>query len=657
MKSNNSHLNLRRSLLASAVLAACMPAAQAFEIDTGSDDWAVRFDNTLKLNYAQRVESPNSKLANTFNSNDGNRNFSSGSAVSERIDVLTELDVVFKEQMGFRISANSWYDHAYGDIGAQNDSPNRIENGAPTSSGLSGYGERYYNGPSSEILDAFVFGSIEVGDGSMLSSKLGKTTSYWGETVFAVAHGIAYGQAGIDVSKQLAVPGTEAKELFIPREQLLVNFNLNEEWNFSGQYFFGWDEARLPEAGTYLGFNDGIQHGGHNLSLIAQPNPLFGASGFTPLQQVLPNTFLGADIPGAVSADYLRVYNGRTYTPDDRGDFGLSAKWAPLWLDGSLGFYYRKASDVLPNLVITPNTAQTLVATDLCGAALGGGCASGLGLTPSQINAALPDAVPLPSAALTGNAGTYNQFYADDIDIFGISLSKSLGGVSVGVDLNYRENMPLNSVAATVSPGAAALGMPGFIASFNGDSDDAVAKGKTLHLVVNGLAAFGDTALWDSSTVLGELAYSRWLSVDKNEHLFKGEDWYRGVDKVSKNNYVLGVNFTPTWYQVLPGMDMYLPLSYSVGLSGNSAVQTGGNEGAGSYSVGIAADLYAKYRFDLKYVDNFGPFDTCETGTDGAAPGAASNYACVKGQATAFNSPAAQLKDRGMVTFTFKTTF
>lgn len=658
MKSNNSHLNLRQSLLASAILAAAIPAAQAFELDTGSDDWAVRFDNTLKLNYAQRVESANSKLANSWNNNDGNRNFSSGSPVSERIDVLTELDVVFKEQMGFRVSANSWYDHAYDKVGSYNPATNQINDGQPDSRHISGYADRYYNGPSSEILDAFVFGSVEVGDGSLLSSKLGKTTSYWGETVFAAVHGIAYGQAGIDVAKQLAIPGTEAKELFIPREQLLVNFNLNDEWNFSGQYFFGWDEARLPESGTYLGFNDGIQNGGHNLSLIAQPNPLFGASGFTPLQQVMPGTFLGANIPGAVSADFLRVYNGRTYTPDDTGDFGLNVKWAPLWLDGSLGFYYRNTSDVLPNIVINPNTAQTLVTTDLCGAAVpGGGCLSGLGLTPSQINPGLPDAVPLPSAALTGDAGTYNQFYADDIDIFGISLSKSLGGVSIGVDLNYRENMPLASVAATVSPGAAALGMPGFITSFDGDSDDAVAKGKTLHLVVNGLATFGDTPLWDSSTLLGEVAYSRWLSVDKNKQLFKGEDWYRGADKVTKDNYVLGVNFTPTWYQVLPGMDMYLPLSYSVGLNGNSAVQSGGNEDAGSYAVGIAADLYAKYRFDLKYVDNFGPFDTCETGTDGAAPGAAGNYACAVGQATAFAGTPAQLKDRGMVTFTFKTTF
>ena len=32
-------------------------------------------------------------------------------------------------------------------------------------------------------------------------------------------------------------------------------------------------------------------------------------------------------------------------------------------------------------------------------------------------------------------------------------------------------------------------------------------------------------------------------------------------------------------------------------------MQLGGNEDAGSYSIGIAADVYQKYKFDLKYVD------------------------------------------------------
>ena len=322
MNNNNKNCqaNLRRGLLASAILTGLgIAPVQAVEIDTGNEDWAVRFDNTFKFNYAQRVESANSKLANSWNNNDGNRNFSSGSAVSQRLDVLSELDVTYKEKAGFRVSANSWYDHAYDDVGSDNAATNQLNSGRPDSRHVSGYVDRYYNGPSAEILDAFVFGSTEIGDESLLSAKLGKHTQYWGESILAFAHGNSYGQSGLDLSKALAVPGTEAKELFIPRNQLSTSFTVSPELTLGAQYFLDWDAARLPESGTYLGFNDGLQNGGHNLSLIGGVNPFFGA-------------------PGPLGANqFLRLSNGHTFTPDKHGDFGLMAKWSPEWLDGTLG--------------------------------------------------------------------------------------------------------------------------------------------------------------------------------------------------------------------------------------------------------------------------------------------------------------------------------
>ncbi|UWF51914.1 DUF1302 domain-containing protein [Pseudomonas sp. N3-W] len=598
MNNNNKicHPHLRRGLLASAVLAGLgMSPVYAFEFNTGNDDLSVRFDNTLKLNYAERVEGANSKLANTWNSNDGDRNFSAGSPVSERIDVLSELDVVFKQNMGFRVSANSWYDHAYDDVGSNNPSTNQLNNGKPDANRQSGYVDRYYNGPSAQFLDAFVFGSTEIGDEALLSGKLGQHNVYWGESILAVAHGISYGQSALDLTKAYTVPGTEAKELFIPRKQLSTSLTINPELTLAAQYFFGWDASRIPESGTFLGFNDGIQNGGHDLSLIGGANPLYGT-------------------PGPLGANqFLRLDNGHTFTPNQSGDFGLMAKWSPAWLDGTLGLYYRKTSDTLPNIVLQP----------------------------------VPVGVP---QLISGNAGSYNQFYVDDIDIYGLSLAKNIAGISFGLDLNYRHNMPLSSVPATVNPSAAAAGQPGVISSFNGENG--VARGNTVHAVLNGLTTFGPTPVWDTAPLLVEVAYSRWLDVTENQQLFKGNDWYTGIDKVTKDNYIMGMNFTPTWYQVFPGIDMYLPLSYNVGLAGQSSVQLGGNKGTGSYSVGVGMDVRTQYRFDLKYVDNFGEFDTCDAPNQGAIAGSK----CVVGQATSFAGIPAQLKDRGMVALTFKTT-
>lgn len=612
MNKNNKicHPNLRRGVLASAIMAGLgLAPVQAMEIPTGNEDLSIRFDNTLKLNYAQRVESANSKLANAWNNNDGNRNFSAGSAVSQRFDLLTELDVVFKQQAGFRVSASSWYDHAYDKVGSANSASNQIHDGRPDSRRISSYAERYYNGPSGEILDAFVFGSMELGEQSLLSGKLGQHNQFWGETLLSAAHSISYGQAALDLAKLAAVPGTEAKELFVPRNQLSLNLVVNPELSLGAQYFLDWEAARLSESGTYLGGSDQLLNGDGDLSQIVR-------------------------LPPALGSQFLYTPVGKTFEPDKRGDYGLMAKWSPEWLDGTLGLYYRNTSDILPGAVLTPP-------------------------------AGLAALTPIPGGGFLG--GVANKFYVDDIDVYGISLAKNIAGVSVGLDLSYRENMPLLSVPATVAgspltPGAVA-GRPGFIAGFDGENG--VARGNTLHAVLNGLTTFADTPVWDASSLLVELAYSRWLDVTEGENLFKGEDWYRGVDKVSRDNYVLGVNFTPTWFQVFPGVDLSLPMNYNVGLNGNSAVQGGGNEDAGSYAIGIGADLYNKYRFDLKYVDNFGPFDTCEAaGTnpaggiqgDGASPGANGMYNCNLAQPTSSAGNAPLLKDRGMVTFTFKTT-
>ncbi|WP_241006506.1 DUF1302 family protein, partial [Aeromonas media] len=46
---------------------------------------------------------------------------------------------------------------------------------------------------------------------------------------------------------------------------------------------------------------------------------------------------------------------------------------------------------------------------------------------------------------------SYALAYGDEIDIFGLSLSKDVAGVSVGSDLNYRQQMPLSSIPALLS--------------------------------------------------------------------------------------------------------------------------------------------------------------------------------------------------------------
>lgn len=606
---NHPFLPLRHSLLATAIAAASLSTAHAFELNTGSDDWSIRFDNTVKYNYGVRTESADKRLLGTPNNNDGNYNFrKAGTNVTNRLDLLSEFDVVYQNRMGFRVSAASWYDKAYDNVGS-NSNPMVNGNGAQTgptsvvpfgSPHLSRYAQRYYSGPSGEILDAFVFFNTEIGDESQLGIKLGQHNIFWGETLISAVHSLSYGQAALDLGKQATSPGTEAKELFIPRNQISANLTLNPELSFAAQYFFKWDAARLPEAGTYYG-SDVVGTGAQSF-LLGFHDPL------------------------------TTIRRGDDYTPSDRGDWGIMAKWSPEWLDGTLGLYYRNTSDILPQAVLDAR-----------------------GLNPLA---------PATVATLD-----YKFAYGDNIDIYGISLSKEFAGLSIGSELNYRENMPLASIPAIYSPVLAAgvgpiparTGGTGVTAVMPKDGKSMSAIGDTLHFTVNALASISATPLFDSASLMAEMYYSNLISLDsENAALYKGKSSYRGVDKATRDNWGVAINFTPTWYQVFPGVDMTMPLSVNYGIDGVSPVQGGGAKDTGTYSIGVGAQIYSKYFVDLKYVDAFGKASKCNNNlTDGDKPNPlqiGEEYTCYAGGYASF-SGAGGTEDRGAVYLTLKTTF
>lgn len=662
----------RYILLASAILAATMPVAHAFDIDTGNPDWTARLDNTVKYNYGVRTEGADKRMLGTPNNNDGDYNFrKAGTNITNRVDLLTEMDVVYKNSMGFRVSAASWYDKAYDNTGSNsnpfvngNDSRSGLvandtrlglagvtqDNVGNGSSHLSNYAQRYYSGPSGEILDAFVFYSTEVGEQSLLSVKAGQHNVFWGETVLNPIHSISYGQSGLDLAKLAASPGTEAKELFVPRNQLSTTFTVNPELTIGAQYFLDWDAARLPEAGTYYGGSDLVGFGAQSF-LLGNTN---GPSG---------SAALGCGL--APCNGLTNVRRGHDLKPHSSGDWGVMAKWSPTWLDGTLGFYFRNTSDILPQAYLTAT-----------------------GLTSANANGTKPLGNPQQVAGQqvvntlnSLNTASYQLAYGDDIQIYGLSLSKDVSGVSVGSDLSVRHNMPLASIPAIVSSTSAfglgqGLGIlpprtdaTGVVYDTPSRGDSMAATGDTLHWTLNGLMSIPKTSFFDSATLLSELYYSNLLKLDsKNSALYKGQSSYRGIDKPTRDNWGIAVNFMPTWYQVLPGVDFNLPMSVNAGLTGVSPVAGGGAKDTGNYSIGIGAVAYSKYFVDLKYVDSFGKTDKCDnsgvstgpTGGDGSTPNAFSgnqNYACYGGGYSAFSGGGATTADRGAVYLTMKTTF
>lgn len=598
--------------------------AQAFEIETGNEDISMRWDNTIRYNAGVRAQKQNPQILANPNFDDGDRNFNNGSLVTSRFDVLSEFDFIYKRSYGFRASYAAWWDPAYNSLDDHlTATANTLVNGLPVAGQLSPYSNRYIKGVSGEWLDAFGFANFDV-SGIPVNVKAGQHTVFWGDSLLlgGAIHSVSYAQNSLDLLKGFSTPGAEAKELFRPKGGITLQVQPTTELSVAGQWFYNWQAVRIPESGSYLTISDGLNFGGDSLILGANP--------------------FAAAVPG--SPALLRAWNTQGVAASryngSLGDWGLSARWSPAWLDGTLGFYGRNATDILPQVLLTQGFAAAPAAT--CNAI------GGIVVAPGAciIN---PQATNVADLTQKGKAGTYRTAYGDNIHIYGITLAKSIGGVSVAGELSYRQNMPLNSIIIPVLPAALAATTPGAIPLGSAPTSAAGTPGPlgdTYHALINAIAVVPQTWAWNTATLSSELTWMHWARVTQNQAAFKGSSSYVApdgsapVDRVTRDYFGLAINFTPTWFQVFPGVDLTAPLTWSQGLSGNAAVQLGGNQGTGSWSAGIGADLYQKYNLKLAYNGYFGNYTIGPTG--------AMNFN---------NGSFASLSDRGWVSLTFKTTF
>ena len=309
---------LGRSLVALAALAAT--GAQAFELDTGNPDLSVRFDNTVKASTMYRLNDADPKLASSFtasgspqafNFNSGDDNFRKAGVVSERLDLLSELDVVYQKRFGFRVSGAAWNDAAYsGQTNAQDHTNGQTPyNSFPD-------GTKSLAGNQAELLDAFVFGNWHFGDSQSLSAKLGRHALQYGESVFFGDNGIARAQGPIDVQKLLSSPNAQFKEIVRPVPQVSAQWQISADMTLGAYYQFGWEADRMAPAGSYF-----------NTS-----NDIWGSN-----QQEFIN------IPGGPTAGSYVLNPGVDQKPGDNGQFGLEYKLRLEETD--LGFYAARYSD------------------------------------------------------------------------------------------------------------------------------------------------------------------------------------------------------------------------------------------------------------------------------------------------------------------------
>lgn len=496
--------HLQLAMTAALLGAQGFPEVEAFQIDTGNPDYNIAFDNTVKYSAAWRVEKQSNAVRPAYNPNldDGDNNFNRG-LISDRVDLLSELDMNYKRRYGVRVSGAAWYDDVYN---KGNDNHSNTVNSTSVRNDQFTSDTRSLQGRDGELMDAFGYGNFDLGDMS-LSLRGGRYSQLYGESLFFGGNGIAVAQAPVDLIKLLSVPSSTFKEIIRPVGQIGGSLLVNQNLTLGAYYQYRWEPARLPAAGSYFSFADFVGEGGE--SFIIGPG------------QALTR---GKDIDARNS-----------------GQYGFQVK---LKVDDfEYGLYAARFHDRFPQFYLRPGE------------------------------------------------GNYGMVYGEGIRTFGASVSTLIGETNVAAEASVRRNTPL------AARGNVVVDLTG---TGDNDHNPLYPVGNTFHAQISAISVLPGSTLWDGATLLGEVAYNRITSVDKNEDQLD--------PNVTRNASSLRMLFTPEYFQVFPGVDMTMPLGIGYGLNGITAVSGTGfsPEGGGDATVGLQFDYRKTWRGGINFTHYFG---------------------------------------------------
>ncbi|MRW89784.1 DUF1302 family protein [Duganella sp. FT80W] len=220
--------------------------------------------------------------------------------------------------------------------------------------------------------------------------------------------------------------------------------------------------------------------------------------------------------------------------------------------------------------------------------------------------------------------GSWYYVFPDAVTTVGFSATRSIGDTNLSMEASVRHNMPLTSqniVYANVQP------------------EPTYARGRTAHVNVSWLSTLSPNFLARESALIGELAWNRALSIDDPAHTLDG---LRTRDATA-----LQVIYTPTYRQILPALDINVPVGVRYVVSGNSTV-TGLSWGAkhtGTATLGVDGTYQGVWQFSVsynKYLGHAEPFV---------------NYQPLLAGGSAVYSSGNPLADRDYVALSLRRTF
>ena len=545
-------------------------------------------------------------------SDDGRLNYQAGDFFSKIFRGVHDLELSYGDSGAF-IRGKYWYDF-------------ETKDGSQRFYDIDDSGRKpLVKGSGVALLDAFVYHNYSIGNNPG-NVRLGRQVVSWGESTF-IGNSINSINP-IDVAA-FRRPGAEIKEGLLPVEMLYISQGLTDNLSMEAFYQLKQQETIIDNCGTFFG-SDTLAVGCNDRLVVNGTDRPQGDPTLAPP---------GSGLAALGATDYI-VRARKDREASDSGQFGVAFRYfAPELNDTEFGFYAMNYH------------SRTPFYSSIAGSVLGPFATGQTGI---------PGAVVPVTSDVTGVSGPAGYFfeYPEDIRLYGMSFQTNIGGSSVGGEISYRPNMPMqintgdqSRTALLVAniPNGVLTSVPGSDNTHRGlegtvEAGDEIsgyvrkefwqAQVTAIHFVervmgasrlslvgevgVNHIGGLGDTTKFGRDSLFGQSPYvegdtgvpGNCSSVDaasatggnranswcENDGFYTAWSWgYRARAQLDYSNVFAGVNLSPN-------------LTWSHDVEGYGPNFT---ENAKAISIGLNADYANKYTASLSYTDFFdGKYNT-----------------------------------------------
>lgn len=578
-------MNHRRTLVAAAV-ALALPAAHAFDLDTPNSDFKIRLDLTPKYSTAKRLKDPSPELT--------------------RFDVTADPGTINEDDGDHNFQkgqiSNRWDLLAELDVSGKNFG-GRIS--ATTWHDSVYLRKNRYQGTPVNVGN-MVVGNYPLANNVVATQApndfLASTRTQHGQGS-EILDAFVYLKGDINNMKGTVRVGKHTLQW---GESLF--FGQNGIANAQGPVDVakivsvpGWQfkEVLLPveQVSGSLQVAEGLSLGAY-YQLKWRPSKIPGVGSYFSNQDYVGTGVVNFGNDAGGNPILLAYDANKNFKPKDSGQGGVQVRWSPTGSEYEFGLYAAQYHDKTP-------------------------------------------AVPVFDFV----NGNVHLAYASNIRTVGASVTSSVGQLNWAVEGSLRSNAPLTSDPAV-------LGLGPILNCDTRDNQPCYAVGDTAHLQVSGIYVLQPNALWRGGAVVGELAYNRTLKVTKDIFAIGPGGTSVGLGgldpNTTKDAWAFRMLFEPQYFQVLPGLDLSIPIGVGYNFGGRSSAIfnfAGGASNSGDYSIGIKGKYQGVWNLALTYSDFFGP---AKTFTETLVAGTGSPRQLTFGQS---------LKDRANLSFTVSRTF